>query len=414
MALTVTLIPLQSPAAVHLWQVSEVYSNSTGTLQFIEFSTQFGGQQFTANAQIQVSNGSSTNTFTIPSNLQGDTTNKRFLIGTAGIQAAGGPAPDFIIPNGFLFLTNGTITFFGVNSGPYGDLPIDGSLSKAMGVNGATAINSPTNFAGATGTIVPPAMPPGAPQNVVATAGNGQASIAFSPPANNGGATITSYSVACTPGPLTQSGPGSPLVVMGLSNGTLYSCAVRATNSAGQGAASNAVNVTPFGPPDPPTNVSATAGNGGVSVAFTPPANNGGAAVAFYTATCSAGAPTTGAASPITVSGLTAGVAVTCSVIAHNAAGVSVPSASAMATPFGPPSVPLNFMVTPQDSSVMVTFSPPANDGGSMIDNYTVFCTSPGGGETEQRLVLANHRWRHDQWRGLRMQHAGPQRSRVV
>ncbi|MBL8512723.1 MAG: fibronectin type III domain-containing protein, partial [Betaproteobacteria bacterium] len=233
---------------------------------------------------------------------------------------------------------------------------------------------------------MPTTSVPGAPTNVTASSGNGQATIGFTAPANNGGAAITSYSASCLPGPVTQTGTGSPLVVMGLSNGTMYSCAVRATNSAGQGAVSTAVNVTPAGPPDPPTDVSATGGNGSVTVSFTPPANNGGAAVVFYTATCSAGAPTTGAASPITVSGLTAGVAVTCSVIAHNAAGVSVPSASAMATPFGPPSVPLNFMVTPQDSSVMVTFSPPANDGGSMIDNYTVFCTSPGGTQLNSGL----------------------------
>jgi hypothetical protein len=91
--------------------------------------------------------------------------------------------------------------------------------------------------------------------------------------------------------------------------------------------------------PDAPTIGTATAGDGQVSVSFTPPENNGGSAITGYTATCGA-QNNTGAVSPIIVSGLTNGTAVTCSVIATNAIGNSVASAASNSvTPKGDQSI---------------------------------------------------------------------------
>lgn len=155
LALTAVWTPT-AKAAFHLWDLAEIYSNSSGTLQFIELSTPFGSQEFVAGQTINVSNigASLTNMLTLPSNLPGDSTNKRFLIGTAGVQAAGAPAPDFIMPNGFLFTAGGTINFFGANSGPYTAMPTDGTLSRVWG--GGNQVNSPTNFAGQSGQVVVP------------------------------------------------------------------------------------------------------------------------------------------------------------------------------------------------------------------------------------------------------------------
>lgn len=104
--------------------------------------------------------------------------------------------------------------------------------------------NDGTTTASAVSTITYTA-PPSAPTGAAATAGNGEATITFAPPASNG-ATITSYTVIASPGGLTATGSGSPITIGGLTNGTTYSFTVTATNSAGTGPASTPSNaVTP-------------------------------------------------------------------------------------------------------------------------------------------------------------------------
>lgn len=86
---------------------------------------------------------------------------------------------------------------------------------------------------------------PDAPTNVVATAGNGLATVSFIPPTNDGGEAITNYTVTSSGGQ-TATGTGSPIVVTGLTNGTAYTFTVKATNSVGDSTASAPSNsVTP-------------------------------------------------------------------------------------------------------------------------------------------------------------------------
>ena len=90
---------------------------------------------------------------------------------------------------------------------------------------------------------------PDAPVMGMATAGNKQASVSFTPPAATGNASQV-YTVTSTPGGLTATGTASPIIISGLSNGTDYTFTVTATNSAGTSptsAASNSVmpNLTP-------------------------------------------------------------------------------------------------------------------------------------------------------------------------
>lgn len=95
----------------------------------------------------------------------------------------------------------------------------------------------------------PSATAPGAPTGVSAQAGSQSAIVSFSPPASNGGAPITSYTVTASPGGATATGSGSPITVTGLTNGTSYTFTVTATNSAGTGSASSASSaVTPAVP----------------------------------------------------------------------------------------------------------------------------------------------------------------------
>lgn len=186
-----------------------------------------------------------------------------------------------------------------------------------------------------------PATAPNAPTIGTATGGNAQASVAFTAPSWNGGASITGYTATSTPGSLTGTGSSSPITVTGLTNGTAYTFTVHATNSVGNSAESAASNsVTPSAGatvPGAPTIGTATAGNASASVAFTPPGSNGGSAITGYTATSSPGGITgTGSSSPVTVSGLTNGTAYTFTVHATNAIGNSTESsASNSVTPSG-------------------------------------------------------------------------------
>ncbi|HKQ38199.1 MAG TPA: PEP-CTERM sorting domain-containing protein [Verrucomicrobiae bacterium] len=150
-----TLIASPAQAAFHLWQIREIYTDASGTLQFIELFCPFGGQQFVSGQQIRVSNvaGSQVNTFTLSGNLSSDTTGHAMLLATAAADAAGAPTPDYVLPQNFLFSGGGTITFFGANSGSYTVLPTDGVQSRNWGDGNSP--NSPQNFAGQVGTVVP-------------------------------------------------------------------------------------------------------------------------------------------------------------------------------------------------------------------------------------------------------------------
>jgi hypothetical protein len=90
---------------------------------------------------------------------------------------------------------------------------------------------------------------PGAPTIGTATAGANSATITFTAPGSNGGATITGYTATSSPGSFTgtlaQAGSGT-ITVNGLTAGTPYTFTVTATNSVGTGSASAASNsITP-------------------------------------------------------------------------------------------------------------------------------------------------------------------------
>lgn len=108
--------------------------------------------------------------------------------------------------------------------------------------------------------------------------------------------------------------------------------------------------------PGAPTASTATAGNTQATVTFTPPVSNGGAAITGYTLTASpGGATTTGAGSPITMTGLTNGTSYTFTVSATNSVGTGAPSAASNAvTPSVPPN---NLPVITQGAATSVAMS---------------------------------------------------------
>lgn len=148
------MITSPAQAAFHLWNIREIYTDASGSLQFIELFCPASGQTFLDGQQIRVSSGGTTHTFSLSGNLNTDSLNHALLFATAGAQGAGAPAPNFTLPNGFLFAGGGTISFFGANGGTYTALPTDGTLSRTWG--DGNAVNSPQNFAGQVGVVAVP------------------------------------------------------------------------------------------------------------------------------------------------------------------------------------------------------------------------------------------------------------------
>lgn len=156
-------------ASFHLYQIDQIFSDAYGNVQYIEFTdaiaSPFGdGQQFLTGHQLNSALGTSTLTYTfatdLPATVAHTTANTKFLVGTQAFANLGIVAPDYIVPNGFLFIPGGTITYVFADQVTYSALPTDGN--HAIDRFGNIVIASPTNFAGATSPVnVPPPVPAG-------------------------------------------------------------------------------------------------------------------------------------------------------------------------------------------------------------------------------------------------------------
>ncbi len=116
---------------------------------------------------------------------------------------------------------------------------------------------------------------------------------------------------------------------------------------------------------------------------------DGGNPITGYSATCNStdGGPTktsTGATSPISVTGLTALKTYRCRVRATNAIGTSrwSPYGETVLLPLTAPAAPSVTGSTPQGSAASVAFTPGA-DGGSPVTGYFAQCESTDGGLTK-------------------------------
>lgn len=151
----VALAASEASATFHTWQISEIYSNASGTVQFIQMHESLGfdfqgflaGHTFTTNAY----------TFTFAANLPGTSTaNKYFLLATLGYAALPGAVqPDYTIPANFFSTSGDTLNYAGVDAFTFtaGQLPADGV--HALDRSKAVAMNQETSFAGASGSVVP-------------------------------------------------------------------------------------------------------------------------------------------------------------------------------------------------------------------------------------------------------------------
>ena len=247
-------------------------------------------------------------------------------------------------------------------------------------------------------TVAPLLLPtlPSAPQNLQAVAGDGQVTLTWDPPSDDGGAPILLYTIYRG----TISGEESFLITVPLvttyidltvSNGVTYYYQVSATNAVGEGPLSNEASATPNPPatlPGAPRNLQASPGDGQVALTWQAPSDDGGSPILLYTiyrGTISGEESfliTVPVVTTYTDATVTNGVTYYYQVSATNAIGEGPWSSEVSATPATPPGAPQGLSATPGDATVSLTWSPPSSNGGSPITNYRVYRSTTSGGET--------------------------------
>ena len=244
-------------------------------------------------------------------------------------------------------------------------------------------------------TALPPPdpEPPSAP-TLSASATDISIDLSWTVPADNGGATITSYEVYR--GPTSGSTTLYDTVTgatsysdLSVASGETWWYEVAAVNSAGVGTRSNEVSETvsepppPANPPSAPT-LSAAAGNGKVTLTWTAPTDDGGADVTNYEVYRSTVqgeevlVTTVGDVATFQDTGLTNGTTYWYQVAAVNSAGVGVRSNEASSKPSAPatrPSAPRSLKGTKVAGGIQLTWLAPSSNGGSEILSYRVYRT---------------------------------------
>jgi titin len=211
---------------------------------------------------------------------------------------------------------------------------------------------------------VTPLAPPGVPSGLSAAPGNGQVALAWSHSPR-----AAAYTVKRA---LTPNGPYAPIGQTpqfaysdtGLANGTTYYYVVSARNDSGESLDSVQTQAMPVSPPGAPTELTATAGNRHVALAWT--AISGASGYVVKRATTSGGAY-----SPI---GSTAGTTFVDSTAQNgttyyylvtpvNAGGEGLACPEAKATPVSPPLAPARLSLSPGNGRITLAWS--AVDGAT-------------------------------------------------
>lgn len=169
LACTMLLAPLPAGAEFHSWEITEVYSNADGSVQYVELFTTWDFQDELIDHVI--SSVATATTYTFPTNLDPDaggngnnaTANRHFLVATPAFASQpGAVTPDFVFDAAnFLDTIADTINISGTDEIGWasGELPTEGVAALHEdygGTNRRVAANSPTNFAGEVGSLPEP------------------------------------------------------------------------------------------------------------------------------------------------------------------------------------------------------------------------------------------------------------------
>lgn len=227
---------------------------------------------------------------------------------------------------------------------------------------------------------------PGPVRNLLATRIRDEITVTWDEPADDGGSPITGYRVEYGGGSFAVDSDANELVLPAVAGAA--GVIVYGINDVGGGAGSSTPIVDLAVAPGAPTDLAAVGDVERVVVSWSPPVDDGGAAIDAYQVEVQPGTATTvaGDTTQFVVDDLGPGETVTVRVRARNRAGTG-PVASATATTVDVPTAPRNLTASAQKrDQLVVTWAPPADDGGNQVAGYVVTELRTGA----ERLVAAS------------------------
>lgn len=167
-AISSSLVATAAIAEFHTYQIEQIFSNASGTVQYVVMHESQGmsAEYFWAGNTIS---SSTPMVYRFPNNLPigsgsmcgpygcgyaapSSTANTRVLIATQGFADLGILMPDYVVPNNFIPTGGGTLNYAGVDQVSFGPLPTDG-VTAVNPRTGAKISNVATNFAGNSASV---------------------------------------------------------------------------------------------------------------------------------------------------------------------------------------------------------------------------------------------------------------------
>lgn len=218
---------------------------------------------------------------------------------------------------------------------------------------------------------------PGVPRDVVVTTSNRQAAVFWSPPVDDGGSPITSYTVVASPDGGTCSTGTTSCAFSGLVNARTYTFSISATNLIGSGGRVSTDAIVQGPVPAPAHNVRVAASDRALDVIWSASPSD---EIREYVATASPGGKSCSTADlTCTIRGLHNGRTYRVSVTGRTATAESPPASAAKSiAPLGLPAAPRNVRVRPVAAALKVRWRAPLDDGGRRIQEY-IATAWPGG-----------------------------------
>jgi len=224
---------------------------------------------------------------------------------------------------------------------------------------------------------------PSAPNGLAASTTIDQVFLNWDKPDRDGGCRILGYNVyradASTNWTLMQFHANRTFDDWDVENGITYRYRVAAVNNLGEGAFADLTTSIPVVPPSEPLDLTASSGNGSVTINWTSPVELGGGKIRAYLVYRS---PTrnelevlgeVGNVTSFVDDTATLGEFYYYAVAGMNSGGEGPMSATVRIKPVGPPGAPSNFNAVGNDGQVTLTWAAPGTNGGSMLIGFYIY-----------------------------------------